>query len=255
MNYCGRKTIDLLPMSNSLHRSQWPLSWLLTGMLLLVPSPARASETWQTTLAQMPLGGRIMELNRTNCVAVMLHAFQSNQLVKAMIFMPGATDEFYFLQRARAALATPSPTLLDAVTALTNQTMIRATFRPPLLLLHTGEDPIEAKFRIENEGVAKALKQKQFLAHVLYNDRDWDYLQPILTQTLGTRFLPVAATSESWHFYRHSFAAWNLNGWEALEAISLAGKTTFSVRRSLVFKKPVVVFQGDTRVPGKIQNR
>ncbi len=44
----------------------------------------------------MPLGTNVTELNRTNCVGIMLRAFQSNNVVKALIFMPGATDEFYF---------------------------------------------------------------------------------------------------------------------------------------------------------------
>ena len=240
-------------MPNKLRHFRSPLLFLISCALTLLLLPARAAEDWQTALAQMPLGSRVAELNKTNCVAVMLGAFQSNQVVKAMIFMPGATDEFYFFNRGRATLSPSSATLLDAVTALTKQTFIRATFRPPLLLLHTEEDPLEPMFRIEHQGVAQALKQKRFVPSVLYNDRDWDYLHPILTGTLGVTFLPAAATSDSWHFYRHSFAAWDLNGWEALEVISLAGKTTFTVRRTMVFKKPVVVFQGDTRVRGKPQ--
>lgn len=234
-------------MHNPCRHSRTPLLVLLLFAIALLPLAAPAGESWQTALARMPLGGRVTELNRTNCVAVMLGAFQSNQLVKAVIFMPGATDEFYFLKRARATLASAAPTLLDAVAALTNQTFIRATFRPPLLLLHTAEDPLEPGVRIENEAVARTLKGKQFQPQILYDDRDWDYVQPILTQTLAMKFLPTAATSDSWHFYRHSLAAWNLTGWEALEALSLAGKTTFTVRRSLLIRKPVVVFQGDTR--------
>ena len=242
-------------MPKTLRHFRSTLPFLFIYALTLLLRPARASESWQTVLAQMPLGGRVTELNKTNCVAVMLGAFESNQVVKAMIFMPGATDEFYFFNRARATLSPGSPTLLDALTALTNQTLIRATFRPPLLLLHTEADPLEAMFRIEHAGVAQALKQKRFVPRVLYNDRDWDYLHPILTKTLDVKFLPATATSDSWHFYRHSLAAWDLNGWEALEAISLAGKTTFTVRRTMIFKKPLVVFQGDTRVREKPQTR
>ncbi len=242
-------------MPNKLFRFRWPLPVLLAYALVILLRPAGAVENWQAPLAQMPLGGQVTELNKTNFVAAMLGAFQSNQVVKAMIFMPGATDEFYFFNRAHATLSPGSSTLLDAVTALTNQTLIRATFRPPLLLLHTGSDPLEPMFRIEHEGTAQALRQKRFLPQVLYNDRDWDYLHPILTKTLQVKFLPVADTPDSWHFYRHSFAAWDLTGWEALEAISLAGKTTFIVRRSMILKKPVVLFQGDTRVRGKNQTK
>ena len=238
-------------MTSPLLRLSSPLTLLLIGTFLGLTRVASAETDWQPVLAQMPIETRVMELNRTNCVSIMLGALKSSPVVKAMIFMPGATDEFYFFNRARVTLPPGTVTLLEAVIALTNQTNIRATFRAPLLLLHTGEDPLEPKFRIENTGVALALRAKKFVPQVLYNDRDWDYLQPILTENLAVKFLPVAATPDSWHFYRHSFAAWNLSGWEALEAISLAGKTTFTVRRSLILKHPVVVFQGDTRVRGK----
>src|SRR5450631_2184745 len=95
--------------------------------LCLVSFVVRA-ETWQDVLGRMPLGTNVAELNRTNCVKIMLPALQSNDVVKALIFMPGATDEFYFHRRGTASLTNASPTLLDAVSALTNQTLIRATF-------------------------------------------------------------------------------------------------------------------------------
>jgi hypothetical protein len=202
-----------------------------------------ATETWQTALSQMPLKTSVTQLTRTNCVEPLLRAFQSNDVVKALVFMPGATDEFYFFRRARATLTNASPTLLDAVEALTNQTLIRATFRPPILLLHTVEDPLEPLFRIEDWPTEDRLRKAHFVPHVVYNDRDWDYLLPILGKKLKTKFLPYRKTRDSWHFFRHSLAGWNLTGWEALEAISLAGKTTFTVQ------KKRVVFEGDTRKP------
>jgi len=55
--------------------------------------------------------------------------------------MPGATDEFYFSGARHATLTNSNPSLLDAVTALTNQTYIHATFQPPLL--HTTEDSLD----------------------------------------------------------------------------------------------------------------
>src|SRR5438552_1232256 len=96
------------------------------------PLPAR--QTWQTALGQMPLLVST-PLDRTNCVETMLRAFRSNEAVKALIFMPGATDEFYMFKRANVSLTNSAPTLLDAVSALANQTLVRATFRPPFLLL------------------------------------------------------------------------------------------------------------------------
>jgi hypothetical protein len=202
----------------------------------------RAVEPWQSAVDQMPLGANVTELNRTNCVNLMLHSFRSNDVVKALIFMPGATDEFYFFRRAKAVLTNGYPSLLDAVTALTNQTLICATFQSPLLVLHTDEDPLNVSFVIKDPDTLARIQQSRFVPHALYNDRDWDFLLPILKKSLRVRFSPKSHTTQSWHFYRHSFAAWNLNGWEALETIAMAGKTKFTV------EKKHITFTGDERV-------
>ena len=71
-------------------------------------------------LGRMPLGTNVTQLNRANCVGIMLRAFQSNDVVKALIFMPSATDKFNFFHHARADLTNNPASLLDAVSALTN---------------------------------------------------------------------------------------------------------------------------------------
>jgi hypothetical protein len=200
------------------------------------------AEPWQEALKKMPLREPATELTRTNCVELLLGAFQPDPLVKAFIFMPGATDEFHFFRRAHAVVTNHSPTLLDAVTALTNQTLIRATWRPPFLLLHTDEDPTEPLYRIEDIRTHEQIQHRKFLRHALFIDSDWDFLHPRLSWHVNARMLPAKISHHSWHFYRHSFAAWNLTAWEALEAVSLAGKTTFTVG------KRRVVFEGDVRV-------
>jgi hypothetical protein len=205
-------------------------------------SPLAAQTTWQEEFAKMPLTEKVSELNRHNCVKVMLASFQRNPAVKALIFMPGATDEFYFFRRARAALTNRAPTLLDAVSALTNQTYIRATLRPPFLLMRTDEDPLEPIILIQDQRTADRLHKRHFEKHGIFNDRDWDFMQPILSLDLDTKMFPVLYSHESHHFFRHSFAEFDLNGWDALRAVALAGKTGFTVQR----KK--VVFTGDTRV-------
>jgi hypothetical protein len=215
---------------------------LFCFVILFAQLAVRADESWQDALKRMPLGTNVAQLNRTNCVKIMLPALQSNDVVKALIFMPGATDEFYMFRRAKANLTNDSPTLLDAVEALTNQTLIKATFHRPFLLLHTDEDPLEPLIVVKNLKTAYRLDGKRFVPHAVYNDRDWDFLLPILRKRLRAEFLPKLYSIDSFHFYRHSFAAWNLNGWEALQAIALAGKTKFTVRRGSV------LFEGDTRV-------
>src|ERR1019366_7787575 len=209
---------------------------ILCLSLCLLQFVLSAAETWPAALGRMPLGTNVTKLNRSNCVGIMLRAFQSNNVVKALVFMPGATDELYFFRRARADLTNNPASLLDAVSALTNQTMIRATFRPPLLLLHTGEDLVEPEIHIEHQPTADKLSQRRFVAHALYNDRDWDSLWPVLKKSFRTGLNPWPRTINTRHFYRHSLAAWNLTAWEAVEAMALAEQTSVSVRRGqLVF--------------------
>ncbi len=159
----------------------------------------------------------------------MLNAFQSNSVVKALIFMPGATDELYFFRRAHATLTNAAPSLLDAVNALTNQTYIRADFRPPLLILHTTEDALDGFATVKNESTAAKLHQRLVPGRVLLNDADWGVVRTALKGKLGIGLRPFENALPSWHFYRHSFAACGVTDWEMLETLALAGKTTFTV--------------------------
>ena len=212
--------------------------------MLLLCSAARgvlAGEPWQKALARMPLGSGAAELGRTNCVQLMLDAFQSNGVVKALIFMPGATDELYFFRRAHAVLTNANPTLLDAVNALTNQTHIQATFQPPLLLLHTTEDALDVIEVVKNESSAAKLRQRLVPGRLRLEDADWGVVRSTLKGKLDIGLRPFENTLPSWHFYRHNFAACGVTDWELLETLALAGKTTFTV------KWLTVEFQPDRR--------
>jgi hypothetical protein len=214
----------------------------ICGLILLVSLRLPAAEPWQTALGQMLLATNVSELNQANCVRLMLRSFASNDVVKALVFMPGATDEFYMFHRAKAVLSSSSPTLLDAVTALTNRTWIRATFYPPLLLLHTDEDPLEPVITVQHPRTAEKFQQTRFLPYVNYFDRDWDSLQPILKKQLKSDIRPWRYSQDGWHFYRHSFAAWGLTDWEALEAITLAGKSKCTIQHNRL------IFEVDPRI-------
>lgn len=214
-----------LPATGMNNSTKW------IGLLLLCGATqgAFAGEPWQAALAQMPLAVPATELNRTNCVPLMLNAFQSNGVVKALVFMPGATDELYFFRRAHAVLTNTHPTLLDAVTALTNQTYIQATFQPPLLLLHTTEDALDGFATVKSERTAAKLRRKIIPDRLVFNDTEWDSVRAKVNGKLSVGLRPFSGAPESWHFYRHSFAACGVTDWEMLEAIALAGKTTFTV--------------------------
>jgi len=216
---------------------------LLCSLLFAIATAGTAlGETPEEALARMPLAPGITHLSRTNCVEVMLRAFQSNATVKALIFMPGATDEFYMFRRAEAKVTKAAPTLWDAIQALTNQTHIRATFRAPALLLHTSEDPLEPIVEIKHQATAERLKISPCAPLLAYNDRDWDFMYGAISQRLEkAKLKPEFGSPDSWHFYRHSFAGWNLTDWETLECLARAGKSRFTVRRN------AVIFECDMR--------
>lgn len=187
------------------------------------------ADDWQSALGKMLLASRVTELNRSNCVPLLLNSFQSNDVVKALIFMPGATDEIYFFRRVHVPLTGANPSLADAIVALTNQTYIQADFRPPFLILHTTEDSLDVIANAKNESVAEKLKQRMISEKILLNDADWDHVHEAAGRYLNIWLRPAEGSPDSWHFYRHSFVADGVSQWELLETLALAGKTTFSV--------------------------
>jgi len=207
--------------------------WLITAITVQA-----AEDDWRAALAQMPLRTGVTELDTSNYVDVMLQAFGSNDTVKALIFQPGAVDTFFWHRETRVLLTNASPSLLDEVVAMTNQTRIRASFRPPLLLLHFDWDPLEPACEIWHGEAVDKIRARPFAAHVLYDDKDWDFTLPVLKKATGITIAPKLHSRYSYHFYRSSFAAWNLNAWEALETVSLATRTVFDVeKRKVTFRE------------------
>jgi hypothetical protein len=214
---------------------------LAAFVFLVAALAASGAPSWQEEFAKMPLSENASELNPKNCARILFNSFQRNEAVQALVLMPGATDELYFFRRAHARLTNDAPTLLDAISALTNQTFIQATLRPPFLLLHTVEDPLEPVIIVEDERTADRIRKKHFEKHAIFYDRDWDYVEPILAFDVDTRLWPGLHSHDSHHFFRHSLAEFDLNGWDALQAIALAGKTTVTIQRKRI------AFHGDTR--------
>ena len=198
-----------------------------------------ADENWETALSRMPLDTNPAPLNRDNCMPLMLGAFQSNAVIKALIFLPAVADDFYLLNRDQPKLNIRAANLREAVVALTNATAVRASFRFPFLLLHLQRDNLEPIFVIRHAATAIRLKEKCHLPQVLFNDRHWERVQPLLEQGMGVKVLPAAISEDAWHFNRHNLAGSNLTDWEVLSALSLAGKTSFTVGRDrIVFQVP-----------------
>ena len=211
-------------------------------LLILSHWVAVADENWPSVLSQMPLGTGPVQLSRTNCAQLIIGGFQPNTTVKALIFMPGGTDELYFFRRVQVTVSNANPSLLDAVVALTNQSPLRVVFRPPFLLIHSEEDVLNLDIKIQHERTAEKLKNGKPVPHLAPIDRDWTQLLKVVKKRIGPTLLPYEGTSASWHFYRHTFASWELTQWETLEACALAGKTKFTVIRN------GVIFELDQRI-------
>ena len=207
---------------------------LLLSLLLTCSTVFAEEPTWPDALATMPLGTNIHVLNQTNCAEVLLARFPSNSAVKAFVFMPGATDELYFFRRVNVVLTNANPTMLDAVIALTNQSPLRITNRGAFLLIYSCEDVLELDIKIQHEKTAEKLKMGKPLPHLLMIDRDWTQFLAVTQKKISPTLWPFPRTKESWHFYRHTFAGWNLTPWETLEAAAYSGKTKFTVVRGQV---------------------
>ncbi|MBU6409980.1 MAG: hypothetical protein KGR98_06295 [Verrucomicrobia bacterium] len=222
--FWGRATIPFLRAAGPRNLCR---CLLLAGALAF--SANAPAQSWQAALSRMPLRTPTTVLNRANCVNVMLNAFRSNAVVKAIVFMPGATDEISFFRRVHASLANASPTLLDAVNALTNQTFIQAAFQPPFLILHTTEDPLNVIAVVKNKSTAAKLRRLIVPIRAQFVDADWGAVDSALHRHLKVWLRPVGDSPASWHFYRHNFAACGVSQWQMLKLLALAGKTTFTV--------------------------
>lgn len=201
---------------------------------LLVITTARAALAWEEALRAMPLPAAAPPLNRDNAVSVLLHAFRSNDTVKALLFLPEVADDFYLINRDKPRLDLRATNLLDALTKLTNATALRLTWNKPLLLVHLAGDKLEPSVVVEDAATAQSLKRQPALAHGVFVDTHWERLQPRLTADLKRKVRPAPDSQDAWHFARHNFAGWNLTGWELLSAASLAGNTTVTVQKSSI---------------------
>jgi len=174
-------------------------------------------------------------------VAAILGSFRRNPAVKGLIFMPGATDEFYFFRRAARPVDQQRATLLDAVRADEPDPPPRHVAGAVSAVAHGGRPAgtHSAGGRPEDRRRDPAAQIRQ---QALYNDRDWDYLQHLLGFYLDMALVP-SRVARLQSFLPQQFRGVRSNGWEALEATALAGNPIYS-------QEEQIVFEGDARVLG-----
>jgi hypothetical protein len=190
---------------------------------------AFADESWQDALGQMPFSAGVTKLTRTNAIPLILDAFQSNRVFKALIFMPGAADEFVFLRRAQVTLNDTNASLAKVITALTNQTYIRVCFRPPFLLLYTTEDDLGPIATIKSKSAFARLQARVVSGSMSFCDSNWDFTRRAVAGKVGIGVRPFSDSPSSWHFWPNNFVAYDLTQWELLEAMALSGKTRLTL--------------------------
>jgi len=114
-------------------------------------------------LNRMPLEPGIRELNKTNCVPVLLQAFgkmtpsrpSSSSLAPPMNFTSSSASSRPERRRAHA---------VRRRVALTNQTLIQAAWLPPFLVLHTSEDPLQVIALTNDPATTRAIESRRLAA-------------------------------------------------------------------------------------------
>ena len=116
------------------------------------------AQTWQEALGKMPVPLAAQPLTRKNFMPVCLDHFQSNGVIKAVIFLPGVADDFYLINRDRALWRVSADSLLSAVMGLTNSTQLHITWRPPYLLVHADQDRLTPLVQAKNSRIGERLR-------------------------------------------------------------------------------------------------
>jgi len=190
-----------------------------------------SGQSWESALAQMALTKK-GPLERETVIPVCLESFRSNATVKALLFLPSVSDDFYLINRGKPRLAIPAVTLSEALIALTNATQIKVSYRTGFLLVHTASDKLDPQIIVKNRVTAERLMISRSTQQFECVDLHWDPLQPKLQTTFHMAIRPKAGSQTAWHFARHNLAAFGLTDAELIAVLSMAGKTKVAIERN-----------------------
>lgn len=222
-----------LPASGT-HRATGSLAataLLLCFVFLLVGDTVAIGQTpdWRTPLSSMQIPAETPPITRTNAIRILLSQFRSNDVVRAIVVLPGVVDDFHLIHRDAPALDIRAGNLADAITQLTQRTDMRVTFADPILLLHTPEEPARHPASYLRSSDRSKLAALRNTGELLWIDTHWERAQPHLRKRLGRAVRPEAGSREAWHFERLNLAAFQLTTAELISAVSLATKTRATV--------------------------
>jgi len=228
--------------------SLWCCCWYLcfaAGAELRAAEATRTASqsetTWQaarSALAEMPLP-LTPSLARSNAIRLIVHAFKSNAVVRALIVLPGAVDDFHLIHRDVPLPALNSRNLAEALASLTNASQWRITFSRSFLLVHTAADRLTAEVRIVDSATRDRLQSRMGESKLEWVDAPWPKAHPILRKAIGLGLQPAADSPNAGHFERLNLAAAHLTDLELVEAVALSTGTRLSVeRRRVQFERP-----------------
>lgn len=228
-------------------RKQARKIWIVGVTLLIGAFPLRAG--WMEELEAMPLAGQASRIDPESAPVLLLESFKctAQSEARALVLLPGATDELYFFKRIDLPLPEPRPSLGGLLQMLTNQTRLSIQWEPPLILVRTPEDVPDLDLILQNEKPREVLQGRRLNEPFLLDDRDFDSLQPWISKQLKASVHPWPGDGRTWHFYRHSLAGNHLSGWEMLQALLWAGQTGVEVSKPWIGSRPVLRFHHDQR--------
>ena len=209
---------------------------LLVVLLLCISIQA---EDWQAAFAKIPIRTQTFPVHLTPPVELILTNFQPTAEIRAVVLMPGAADRLYFYDWGQAELP-QNPTLLDAVTALTNKADLRIIVAPPFLLIaRSYDDPRDPLSFAADVRVDKLkLDERKFPGRTYFMDRPYDRLVPQTEKLTRLRVKPSRTDPGSWHFYRLAFVGYDLSAKEFLQALAYGTKTTVQIdKRKAIFRE------------------
>jgi hypothetical protein len=212
-----------------------PIAILAFIVFLLVPVASKSqaqTQDWQSHFATIPIRPTKFRAHLTPPVELILTNFKPSPDIRAIVLMPGAADRLYFYDWGEVTLP-PNPTLLDAITALTNAADLRVFIAPPFLLIgRPYDDPTDPLSITATAPIEKLkLNERKQRGRTYYLDRPYDRIIPQAEKLTRLKLKPTRRSFASWHFYRLAFVGYDLTAAEFLKALAYGTKCSVVIDR------------------------
>lgn len=198
---------------------------------LLVSISLRAQD-WQSHFATIPVRTTKFRAHLTPPVELILTSFKPSPPIRAIVLMPGAADRLYFYDWGEVTLPN-NPTLLDAITALTNAADLRVFVALPFLLIGREYDDPSDPLSIQPGVAAEKLKltERKTRGRTYFLDRSYDRIILQAEKLSRLKLKPSRRSFDSWHFYRLAMVGYDLTAAEFLKALAYGTKCSVVVDR------------------------